>query len=98
MDLYFDRAGRPIPDAMTWSDLRMDRATVNVARAYLPGGVTVSTVWLGISVGFFEPPLIFETVVIGGKYNHASWRYPSEVTALAGHDQIVAALRAGEAP
>ena len=64
-------------------------------------GQEVSTVFLGRDLGFGfgdGPPLVFETMVFGGPYDLREFRWPTRVTAQAGHDQIVAALRAGREP
>jgi hypothetical protein len=57
----------------------------------------VSTVWLGIDHGFgmSELPVIFETMVFGGKDNQYCQRYCTEAEAAAGHTQLVVALIAG---
>lgn len=58
----------------------------------------VSTVWLGIDLGYWGwgPPIIFETMIFGGE--HDSWceRYATKEAALAGHERVVAALKNGD--
>lgn len=99
MHVYYDRAGNPVDDLTEWSRLRRDPHAYAVARTELPGGVVVSTVWLGINLAINDDlPLIFETQVLGGEHDEATWRYPTEPAALAWHDQIVTALRAGRTP
>ena len=63
-------------------------------------GVRVSTVWLGLDHrhGPFGPPLIFETMVFGGSFDGECQRYPTKDLALAGHNEVVAKLRRGDAP
>jgi hypothetical protein len=67
-------------------------------------GVRVSTIWLGLDHSFGRlhhpglPPLIFETMVFGGKHDQFCERWPTREAALAGHDRIVAAIRDGEEP
>jgi hypothetical protein len=39
--------------------------------------------------------LIFETMIFGGPFDQSQWRYHTEAAALAGHRQLVEALRAG---
>jgi hypothetical protein len=57
----------------------------------------VSTVYLGMNHQWGDgPPLIFETMVFGGDEGEPCWRYSTEEQARAGHDRVVAALRAGE--
>lgn len=59
----------------------------------------VSTVFLGVDHQFDPtlPPLLFETMIFGGPNDHERWRYGTWDEAAAGHERIVAALRAGEA-
>lgn len=54
------------------------------------GEVRVSTVWLGI----VHLGGLFETMIFGGERDGSLWRYQTEVQAVAGHDQIVAMVRA----
>jgi hypothetical protein len=67
----------------------------------LPGDVQVSTVWVGIDQNFLRyagPPLFWETMILGGKYDEYQWRYSSRQEALDDHERIIAALRAGKSP
>src|SRR5215831_7124594 len=55
------------------------------------GDVQVSTVFLGIDHRHFGegPPLLFETMIFGGKLDHSMWRYCSWDDAEAGHQAAV---------
>jgi len=60
------------------------------------GKVNVSTVWLGLDHQWGDgPPLIFETMVFGGrgKLADAQQRYATREQALAGHAEMVRAVR-----
>ena len=59
----------------------------------LTGEVAVSTVWMGIHHGK-ERTFLFQTMVLGCD-DHPMHHWASEDEALAGHDRIVADLRAG---
>ena len=66
-------------------------------RTIIGEDVEVSTVWLGIDYSFGDgPPLIWETMVFGGRCSDWQWRYPTRQTALDDHERIVRTLRAGE--
>lgn len=58
--------------------------------------VEVSTVFLGIDHGFgmSGPPVLFETMVFGGKLDESQWRYSTWDEAAAGHKAVVAELMA----
>ena len=64
-----------------------------VARTELGSSVIVSTVFLGLDHGFSGPPLLFETMVLGGTYNQELRRYSTRAEALIGHARIVRDLR-----
>lgn len=87
---YYDRNGEPL-ELMAWAHLMKNLDYKRVAYTEV-GDARVSTVWMGVDHGIFGegPPLIFETMVFGGKLDQEQWRYSTEVLALAGHDQIVA--------
>ena len=63
------------------------------------GEVEVSTVFLCHDHNWSGgQPILFETMVFGGEWDQSQWRYHTRAQALAAHDQIVAALRAGHDP
>ena len=94
MNPYYGMDGEPITQT-EWIALLGDIEAKRIAWTDLPGGVEVSTVWLGLdhNFGFSGPPLIFETMIFGGKHDQEQWRYPNRDAALAGHDQAVALAR-----
>lgn len=66
-----------------------------------PGGEMVSTIFLGIDHAFLnrkQLPVLFETMIFGGKYDQRMWRYCTCGQAKRGHSEIVEALRAGQEP
>lgn len=90
---YYDRAGNPIT-MDTWIDTYRTPADKRVALTTV-GEVNVSTVWLGIDYRFGDgPPLIFETMVFGGPLDQECDRYSTEEQARAGHEAMVARVRA----
>jgi hypothetical protein len=85
-----------------WARLYGDDAYRRIAATSV-GPFLVSTVWLGLNHNWNpdSPPLVFETMVFDngeGPSDRMRWRdlecsrYPTEVAALAGHDQTVASL------
>jgi len=71
-----------------------DREARRVAKTQV-GEAEVSTVFLVIDHQFGNgPPLVFETMVFGAK-GEPQWRYSTWDEAVAGHERVVAALRAG---
>src|SRR5262245_50061781 len=96
---YYDRLGNPI-DLFTWAAHQEDESYKRVALDVFAGPegiIRVSTVWLGLDHNFGSPgnpPIIFETMIFGWDSNELDcWRYPTEVAALAGHDQVVAYVK-----
>lgn len=62
-----------------------------VAYDELDNGNSVSTVFLGLNHQYGDgPPLIFETMVFGGKYDQDMERYATEAQAIEGHARWVA--------
>lgn len=51
----------------------------------------VSTVFLGLDHNYSGegPPLLFETMIFGGKLDGGQWRYSTREEALAGHIETV---------
>jgi|HubBroStandDraft_5_1064220.scaffolds.fasta_scaffold310568_2 hypothetical protein len=52
--------------------------------------ISVSTVFLGINHNFFggNPPILFETMVFGGRLDYCQYRYYTYEEAVAGHDKV----------
>ncbi len=94
MSFLYDWEGNPITTSQ-WARLFNDERHVGEDDI---GGVTVSTVWMGIDYAvFFEgPPLIFETMIFGGPYDQWQWRYSTVEEAREGHARIVGLLRTGQ--
>jgi hypothetical protein len=94
--IHFNRQGEPIPLSV-WMMLienQMDRIVQQDTIDTDDGPVLVSTVWIGLDMSFdVGSPLIFETMIFGGKYDQHQERYPNEEAALAGHDQALALVR-----
>jgi hypothetical protein len=53
--------------------------------------VKVSTVWLALDHGWMpdRPPMIFETMIFGGKHDLYQQRYSTEEQAYEGHTEMV---------
>jgi hypothetical protein len=60
----------------------------------------VSTVFLALNHNYFPggEPVLFETMIFGGKYSEYQWRYHTWDEAEAGHNAIVRALQEGQHP
>ena len=97
MSEYYGRDGKPIQQSEffdKWSTLEYKRVAKDTV-----GDVEVSTVWLGRDHGWGNSePVIFETMIFGGKYDQYQDRYTTEAEAVMGHGWIVEALRRGESP
>lgn len=92
MILYYDMDGQPIQDASEWSRLFESESRI-LGRTELPGGVQVSTVWLGMDMSFTDegPPLIFESMVFGPESSTDldCRRYATRQEAEDGHSELV---------
>ncbi len=87
--LWYDKEGKPISDR-DLVNLRLgDPDYKRVAQTDV-GKARVSTVWLGIDHQWGDgPPLIFETLVFGGKHDQHMERYSTEDEAKEGHKRVV---------
>ena len=91
---YYRRDGTPYEDVLDWARDFEQYENKIVAKAILPDGKMVSTVWMGLDHNFrrYEPPLIFETMVFGSadSYDEVDTeRYSTEAEAIEGHKQMV---------
>ena len=101
-----DEDGEPVlePDVLRWGQwFETHRRQSILAKTFIPGGreVLVSTVFLGINHRFGSggvgEPVLWETVVFGGALDGEMRRYSSREAALAGHEEMVRAVREAEA-
>lgn len=66
---------------------RYDQDGINIKEPIL-----VSTVFLGFARRFLDddgPPILFETMIFGGKHDHYQERYTTWDDAVAGHKRAV---------
>ncbi len=90
MDIYIlDDSRNAIRCGMDeWGEFMSDPSKRIVARSTLSVS-EVSTVFLGMDHSFMEgPPLLFETMVFGGKHDGYMERYCTWEEAQAGHDRV----------
>ena len=90
-----DEQGAPIPvDFNTWAAWLLDADRIVKRDSFTLNGqdILVSTVFLGVdhSFGADGPPILWETMIFGGKHDGHQIRYSSRDHALKGHE---AALR-----
>ncbi len=93
---YYNRAGEQIPVSEYLAEVEKN-CNVAVDRVE---GFGVSTVFMVIdrSYGNTGDPILFETMVFDddlGALGHWTRHYSTEAEAVAGHNEIVAALREG---
>lgn len=87
---WYDKEGKPISD-MELMELRLSDPNYKRVAKTIVGDAEVSTVWLGLDHSYFDdsPPLIFETLVFGGKHDQHMVRYSTEEEAREGHARVV---------
>lgn len=80
---------KPIEDILEWARW-FEIANRHVAKTDLPNNVSVSTVFLGLDHQFSGgSPILFETMIFGGKYDNYQERYSTWKEAEDGHKQAV---------
>lgn len=79
-------------DLHTWAEFFEDMEQRRIAFTRISPRITVSTVFLGIdySFGSTGPPIVFESLVFGGKHNEEMLRYATYAEAVKGHNELVA--------
>jgi hypothetical protein len=88
------RVPRPARSIHEWSQY-METAERHVADTQV-GDARVSTVFLGTNNSFgFGPPLLFETMIFGGKYDDFQRRYCTWEEAEQGHQEACALVTSG---
>lgn len=88
-----DKNGNPKeePDLLKWGEW-METADRHIGDDKIKG-VRVSTVFLGLDHQFGKgKPILFETMIFGGKRNGEQERYSTKREALKGHKRIVKEL------
>jgi hypothetical protein len=86
-----DKKPIPEPDFLKWA-LWFEKADKHVADDYLPNGVRVSTVFLGLDYGLWhnhDNPLLFETMIFGGEHDCCQKRYSTWEEAEEGHKRAI---------
>jgi hypothetical protein len=85
---YYDRHGKPLDREAFYAS--WGEPAEKYVRKTMVGKVEISTVWLGIDHAYSGgPPIIFETLVFGGKHADDGERYATEAEAIEGHDRWV---------
>lgn len=80
-----------VDDIEEWAKIFEGDDLRRVASTHLKGDIHVSTVFLGLDHQWGDgPPLLFETMIFGGKHNDYQERYPTWTDAEAGHVLAVA--------
>lgn len=83
----------PCDDLFIWAKW-FETANRTVAKTALPNEVEISTVFLGLNHNFGgRIPLLFETMVFGGKHDQEMERYPTWQAAEEGHKRWVAKVK-----
>lgn len=83
----------PCNDVVKWA--KGFQGPRHVDKTYLLGEknrlhILISTVFLGLNHNYGDgPPLVFETMIFGGKHNQSCWRYSTWEDAEAGHREAV---------
>jgi hypothetical protein len=87
--MYYDLEGMPI-GRDEWIDLSEDTEGRRIGLDFPARHIRVSTVWLGLDHGLGRgPPLIFETMIFGGRQDEYQERYTTKEQAALGHAQAV---------
>ena len=78
-------------DPLTWAQ-QFENSDRIVAETVTAHGARISTVFMGVDMNYrgIGPPLLFESLVFGGRHAGNGMRYATWAEAEAGHAAIVA--------
>ena len=83
------REPKAVDDVIEWARW-FEKADLHVAKTKILSDVEVSTVFLGLDHNFSGgEPILFETMIFGGKYDQYQERYATWAEAEAGHEVAV---------
>jgi len=91
-----DKNGEPqvCDDPVAWAEW-FENNDRPVALTRISENIKVSTVFLGLDQRFGEgPPLLFETMIFGGKHDQYQRRYSTKAEAEKGHKELVEMCKA----
>ena len=91
-----DDDGQPLlmPDVLVWARW-IESHALSVQEDWMDEHIRVSTVFLGIDNSWgVGDPILWETMVFGGRCNGYVRRYTSRADANAGHGKTVAMVKA----
>lgn len=97
---YILKGHEPVPvGLLTWAKWFEEKPSRRKVRVTTLGDVRVSTVFLGLDHGFsMDPnakPILFETLVFGGRFDGEMDRYASWDEAVKGHHRMVRKIKEG---
>jgi len=80
----------PVDDIHEWA-MKFETCDRQIKLSELPSGETISTVFLGVDSNFLfgTQPLLFETMIFGGEYDHWQQKYATWEEAEAGHEEAI---------
>ena len=83
----------PVDSVITWAEEFQKQSSIikqNNFRTILGKSIFVSTVFIGINTSLNdEKPLLFETMIFGGKHDHYKVKYHTYNEAEEGHEKAV---------
>jgi hypothetical protein len=100
MNFYIEKDGKPVPCDVSEFGIFFedsDNRRVEYDTLDIDGHkVEVSTVFLGIDHSFGRgEPILYETMIFGGKHDQYQYRYRTRKDAKEAHDRIVNDLKEG---
>ena len=91
--ILVDKEPRPVLDLIEWATW-FETADRKVRQTNLPNTIYVSTIFIGLDHYFGtdkeHEPIVFETMVFGGKHDMFRERYTNWADAVEGHERCVA--------
>ena len=100
LGFYILKGHEPVPEPDTlkwamWLNTADRRVSKDIVIKSGEDAITVSTVFLGLNHQYNpeEPPLLFETMIFGGKFDQDMWRYSTWDEAVKGHNKVAEKIK-----
>jgi hypothetical protein len=92
--ILVDGEPKPCEDIKEWAEWFETAGFARVVKQTEIGDVEVSTVFLGLDHSFGQgAPILYETLVFGGRLDDEQVRYATRKEAEAGHEEMVGRMR-----
>jgi hypothetical protein len=95
--LMDDRVSVREVDGLSWAQWFLGAGDHRLVAVGFVAGATISTQFIGVSFQVQGPPLLWQTIIIGGDRNGYQRSYASLEAARVGHQELIEQLKSAQA-